>query len=108
MRTGWTCAAGSPPASVPFHLRGSAAIVLVRPGDVVRLDGRASVQFAGDRAVSLRVIAVDLLSTYTGWLWLTGYELTASDEAGRRREVFVQAAVLSVARAGALRRAGCA
>jgi hypothetical protein len=108
VRTGWTCAAGSPPASVPFHLRGSAAAVLVRPGDVVRLDGRASAQFAGDRAISLRVIAVDSLPTYTGWLWLTGHELTASGEAGRRREVFVQAAVLSPTRAGAPRREGCA
>jgi hypothetical protein len=97
---------GSPLASVPFHLHGLVAAVVVRPGDVARLDGRASVQFAGDRAISLRVIAVDPLPTYTGWLWLTGYELTASGAAGRRQEVFVRAAALSPTRAGALRREG--
>ena len=36
-------------------------------GDVVHIAGQASVQFAGDRAVILRVTAVCRKPTYEGW-----------------------------------------
>ncbi|MFV2094510.1 hypothetical protein ACFHW1_03325 [Micromonospora sp. LOL_014] len=59
-------------------------------GDVVHIAGRASVQFAGSRAVILRVTAVCRKPTYEGWCWLTGYVLDRHGEAVERREVFVQ------------------
>ncbi|WP_245233469.1 MULTISPECIES: hypothetical protein [Micromonospora] len=45
------------------------------PGDLLIIDGRASVQFAGDRALTFRVVSVCDQSTYEGWVWLTGYVL---------------------------------
>ncbi|MGY0007229.1 hypothetical protein [Micromonospora sp. I033] len=62
------------------------------PGDLLRIDGRASVQFAGDRALTFRVVAVCPRPTYTGWVWLTGYVLDRRGQAVDRREVFVQLA----------------
>ncbi len=62
------------------------------PGDVVWLDAGASVQFAGDRAIALRLISIDGRQTYWGWVWLTGYELDGKGAAVCRREVFVQVA----------------
>ncbi|MFY1673368.1 hypothetical protein ACN27G_25955 [Plantactinospora sp. WMMB334] len=67
---------------------------LPRVGDLVRIDGRASVQFAGDRALLLRVLRVDRRPTYYGWCWLTGYVLNRNGEATERREVYVQVAGL--------------
>ncbi len=64
--------------------------VVPRPGDVVLLTGRASVQFAAGRAIAFRVIRVDSRPTYSGWAWLTGYELDRHGAALRKREVFVQ------------------
>lgn len=66
-----------------------------RAGDVLRIDGRASVQFRGDRALTLRVTSVPDVDTYDGWVWLTGYVLNQLGEATERREVFVQLAGLS-------------
>jgi len=43
------------------------------PGDVLLIGREASVQFADDRGIRLRVIAVDRKWTYDGWIWLTGY-----------------------------------
>ncbi|MET8836469.1 hypothetical protein ABZV78_21445 [Micromonospora sp. NPDC004540] len=60
------------------------------PGDLLRIDGRASVQFAGDRALTFRVVSVCPRPTYTGWVWLTGYVLDRRGQAVDRREVFVQ------------------
>ncbi|MEV6799660.1 hypothetical protein AB0M91_15110 [Micromonospora rifamycinica] len=61
------------------------------------LDHRASVQFAGERALWLRVSSVDDRPTYDGWVWLTGYSINqATGEAMARREVFVQIAGLRV------------
>ncbi|WP_432902469.1 hypothetical protein ACQP1S_02375 [Micromonospora matsumotoense] len=61
------------------------------------IDHRASVQFAGDRALCLRVTSVDDKPTYDGWVWLTGYAINqATGEALTRREVFVQIAGLHV------------
>ncbi|MDG4789306.1 hypothetical protein O7626_25840 [Micromonospora sp. WMMD1102] len=65
-----------------------------RPGDVLLLDGRASVQFADDRALVLRVTSVSERATYYGWCWLTGYALDRAGAAVERREVFVQLAGL--------------
>ncbi|GAB3810449.1 hypothetical protein [Micromonospora zhanjiangensis] len=44
-----------------------------RPGDLLVIDGRASVQFAGDCALLFRVTTVSERPTYHGWIWLTGY-----------------------------------
>ena len=63
-------------------------------GDVVHIAGRASVQFAGDRSLILRVTAVCRKPTYRGWCWLTGYVLDRHGDAVERREVFVQRAGL--------------
>lgn len=60
------------------------------PGEVFRVGGRASVQFAGDRALTFRVTAVPNLPTYDGWIWLTGYVLDDQGHAVERREIFVQ------------------
>nr|MDT0662596.1 hypothetical protein [Micromonospora sp. DSM 115978] len=65
-----------------------------KPGDVLLVDGRASVQFAGDRALRLRVISVCGRPTYRGWCWVTGYCLDAAGNACERREVFVRVAGL--------------
>lgn len=52
-----------------------------RPGDLLRIDEAASVQFAGAAALTLRVISVDERPTYEGWIWLTGYALDAAGNA---------------------------
>lgn len=65
-----------------------------QPGDLLRVDGRASVQFAGDRALTFRVVSVGPKLTYTGWIWLTGYVIDRRGQAVDRRELFVQVAGL--------------
>ncbi|NIL57803.1 hypothetical protein [Salinispora arenicola] len=61
------------------------------------LDGRASVQFAGDRALWLRVSSICDRPTCGGWVWLTGYAINpATEEALARREVFAQIAGLQI------------
>ncbi|MET8524702.1 hypothetical protein [Micromonospora sp. NPDC005172] len=63
------------------------------------IDGQASVQFGGDRALWLRVTSVCDKPTYHGWIWLTGYSINlATDEALARREVFAQIAGLQIQR----------
>ncbi|MCG5455505.1 hypothetical protein PSH03_000381 [Micromonospora sp. PSH03] len=42
------------------------------PGDLLVIDGRASVQFAGDHALTFRVVSVCDRPTHEGWVWLTG------------------------------------
>ncbi|ROO62035.1 hypothetical protein EDC02_3999 [Micromonospora sp. Llam0] len=66
----------------------------IKPGTVLLIDGRASVQFGGDRALVLRVISVSERPTYHGWAWVTGYVLDGAGQALDRREVFVQVAGL--------------
>lgn len=73
--------------------------VLSRLGDVLVVGAEASVQFAGDRAIVLRVVSVCRKPTYHGWCWLTGYVLNRSGEAVDRREVFVRTAGLRHPRA---------
>lgn len=68
--------------------------VLPRPGEILVVGAEASVQFAGDRAIVLRVVSVCRKPTYHGWCWLTGYVLNRRGEAVDRREVFVRTAGL--------------
>ncbi|MFG2060877.1 hypothetical protein ACGFIK_05605 [Micromonospora sp. NPDC048871] len=68
------------------------------PGDLLRIDGRASVQFAGDRALTLRVVSVSDRHAYDGWVWLTGYVLSRRGNATTKREIYVQLAGLSAPR----------
>ncbi|GAA2679813.1 hypothetical protein [Actinoplanes palleronii] len=63
---------------------------LPRAGDVLHVGGAASVQFAGERALTFRVIRVDPRRTYDGWLWIDGYVLGPSGEAVDRRVIFVR------------------
>lgn len=65
-----------------------------QPGDLLRIDGRASVQFAGDRALTFRVVSVCDRPTYAGWIWLTGYVLNRRGQATAKREIYVQLAGL--------------
>lgn len=67
------------------------------PGDLLAVDGRASVQFAGDRALTFRVVSVSDQPTYAGWIWLTGYVLNRRGEATAKREIYVQVAGLTPA-----------
>lgn len=62
------------------------------PGDVLRIDRRASVQFAGSPPLVFRVISVSKKPTYDGWAWITGYVLDRKGTAVERRELFVQPA----------------
>ncbi|NBE79797.1 hypothetical protein [Micromonospora rubida] len=64
------------------------------PGDLLAIGGRASVQFAGDRALTFRVVSVPDLPTYHGWIWLTGYVLDHRGLATAKREIYVQLAGL--------------
>lgn len=64
------------------------------PGDLLVIDGRASVQFAGDRGMTFRVVSVCDRPTYEGWVWLTGYVINRRGNATAKREIFVQLAGL--------------
>ncbi|MER5456500.1 hypothetical protein ABT008_17090 [Micromonospora sp. NPDC002389] len=64
------------------------------PGDLVRIDGRASVQFAGGRALTLRVVSTSDRQAYDGWIWLTGYVIDRHGTAIAKREIYVQLAGL--------------
>lgn len=61
-----------------------------KAGDLLWIDGRASVQFGGDRALIFRVTKVDEKATYAGWVWLRGYVLDRSGKAIEQRDIFVQ------------------
>lgn len=60
-----------------------------RSGDVLHVTREASVQFA--TPILFRVIRVHDWPTYTGWVWLDGYQLNAAGDAVQRRSIFVQA-----------------
>ncbi|MEK8109491.1 hypothetical protein NKG94_42855 [Micromonospora sp. M12] len=62
----------------------------LKPGVLLLIGEACSVQFAGDRAVRLRLVSVDPRPTYHGWVWLTGYVLNGKGVAVDKREVFVQ------------------
>jgi hypothetical protein len=67
-----------------------------RPGQVVVLDRAASVQFDGDRGLTVQILEVDQRPTLEGWAWLTVAVL--GPPAARRRAavrtVFVRPAGL--------------
>ncbi len=63
-----------------------------RPGDLVEVTSRASVQFT--TPFRFRVIRVHDWPTYAGWLWLDGYQLDARGDAVARRSIYVRAAGL--------------
>lgn len=65
-----------------------------RPGDVFFVGRAASVQFAGDRAITVRVIRVDQRITYVGYVWIYVYVLDPDYCAVERRSIFVQVAGL--------------
>jgi hypothetical protein len=62
----------------------------LQPGDVLHVDGEASVQFQGTQSLRFRVIRVDERSTYDGWIWLEGYVLGPVGNALQRRRIFVR------------------
>jgi hypothetical protein len=64
--------------------------VIPRSGDVLIVDSRASVQFAGTRRLVFRVVAVSHRPTYVGWAWIHGYVLDDAGNAIERREIFVR------------------
>ncbi|MEV4711549.1 hypothetical protein [Micromonospora sp. NPDC049374] len=64
------------------------------PGDLLRVDGRASVQFAGGRALTLRVVSTSDRHAYDGWIWLTGYVIDRRGNATAKRELYVRLAGL--------------
>ncbi|MEV4343318.1 hypothetical protein AB0J83_02395 [Actinoplanes sp. NPDC049596] len=72
--------------------------MLPQPGDVLDVGRSASVQFA--TPIRFRVIRVHDWQTYTGWVWLDGYELDAVGDALDRRSIFVQVAGLRPAPEG--------
>jgi hypothetical protein len=55
---------------------------------VLQVTSAASVQFA--TPILFRVIRVHDWPTYTGWVWLDGYQLNAAGDAVERRSIFVQ------------------
>jgi hypothetical protein len=67
-----------------------------RPGQIVVLDRAASVQFDGDRGLTVQILEVDQRPTLEGWAWLTVAVL--GPPAARRRAavrtVFVRPAGL--------------
>ncbi len=70
------------------------AVQRPEPGDLLRIDGDASVQFAGHRALTFRVVSVCDRPTYHGWIWLTGYVINRRGTATAKREIYVQLAGL--------------
>ncbi|MGC4744488.1 hypothetical protein ACLQ28_02315 [Micromonospora sp. DT201] len=75
----------------------------LKPGDVLLIGEACSVQFAGARALRLRLVSVDPRPTYHGWVWLAGYVLNDKGLAVDKREVYVRRAglrVLQTARPG--------
>lgn len=67
-------------------------VIRPRAGDVLLITRAASVQFV--TPIRFRVIRVHDWPTYTGWLWLDGYQLDGVGDAVERRSIFVQASGL--------------
>lgn len=79
-------------AAGPDRTGPAAESPLLRSGDVLHVTREASVQFR--TPIYFRVIRVYDWPTYTGWVWLDGYQLNEAGEATERRSIFVQAAGL--------------
>lgn len=82
-----------PTSSLPSPHRAAT----LKPGDVLLVDGAASVQFGGGRRLLFRVIRVNDGLTYDGWIWLRGYTLDNHYEAVGQRDIFVQVAGIRAA-----------
>ncbi|MEU7924108.1 hypothetical protein [Micromonospora sp. NPDC049801] len=54
-------------------------------------------QFAGERALTFRVVSVCTRPTYQGWAWLIGYVIDRRGVATAKREIFVQLIGLTAA-----------
>ena len=72
--------------------------MLPRSGEVLRITRAASVQFI--EPLHFRVIRVLDWPTYSGWVWLDGYELNTVGDAVERRSIFVQVSGLQGANIG--------
>jgi hypothetical protein len=70
-----------------------------RPGETYLVGRSASVQFAGDRGLRVRVAQVDPKPTYDGWAWLAVYVLGPDNEATEQRDIYVWAAGLRLVEA---------
>ncbi|WP_344132896.1 hypothetical protein [Luedemannella flava] len=75
----------NPPVSVP-----STTGEELRAGDVVRVDGDASVQFADGRGFALRLTSVEPRDRLSRWCWISGYVLNKRGDAVDRRTIYVQ------------------
>ncbi|MBM0276044.1 hypothetical protein [Micromonospora tarensis] len=69
-----------------------------RPGDVVLVGAACSVQFTGERELTLRVVSVGEVDPYTDWMWITGYVLDVRGLAKAKRELYVMRAGLRIQR----------
>lgn len=69
----------------------------LRAGDLVHVTRTASVQFAA-HPILFRVIRVLDWPAYDRWVWLDGYQVTASGNAVARRTIYVRPAGLLVRR----------
>jgi len=72
------------------------APALPTPGDLLWIDGAASVQFA-QRPFPFFLIRIYSWSTYDGWIWLEGLHLDSDGATLQRRSIFVQVAGLRLA-----------
>jgi hypothetical protein len=62
-----------------------------RSGETVYVGAAASVQFAGERALYLRITKVhDDWHTYDGWAWISGYVLDQRGQAIEQRTLYVR------------------
>ncbi|WP_405090657.1 hypothetical protein OG767_24280 [Micromonospora sp. NBC_01392] len=68
----------------------------VRAGDLITVTRAASPQFVSP--ILFRVIRQLDWTTYDGWVWLDGYQLSATGDAVARRSIFVRPAGLVVQR----------
>ena len=66
------------------------------PGDLLWIGREASVQFARD-PFAFVLLHVHRWSTYTGWIWLDGWELSAEGGIVHRRSIFVKTAGIRAA-----------
>ncbi|WP_435585832.1 hypothetical protein [Micromonospora aurantiaca (nom. illeg.)] len=58
-------------------------------GTVLRIGRAAGVQYSDDRALTIRVVAVDPRPTYQGSAWVTGYVLNRRGDATAKRELYI-------------------
>jgi hypothetical protein len=69
--------------------------MLPAAGQVLHITSAASVQFS--TPILFRVIRCHDWPTYTGWVWIDGYQLNTAGDAVERRSIFVQLGGLRLA-----------